>query len=340
MLAKKALLASALARTGVACMALHGRCFGVQDRLTVIAYHRVMDIGGEDSFPFDPELVSATCDDFLRQMEFVRRHFTPVTFAEVVAAIEGRKKLPKRPIIVSFDDGHLDNYLNAFPVLKQLGMPATIFLATGYIGVEGTFWFDRVAELLFRANAGMLRVECLGYSAVLGDIRSKRSACHLLLEALKRVPNHVRLQALAELEETVGVQFPSQARNATLDWAQVREMSAGGIEFGSHTVSHPILTKLDDAELFHELHDSRERIRRETGQAAEVLAYPAGNAYAFDDRVIAAARQCGYKLGVSYISGVDRLSSLSHFAVRRLHGERYLSFDQFQAMLAFPAVFA
>lgn len=312
-----------------------------RDRLCILAYHRILDIPDESSFPFDPELVSAGIEQFADQMTFVRKYFNPVSLSDVIAAIDGGQRLPARPIVITFDDGHRDNYTNAFPILKRLEMGATIFLSSGYVGGSGTFWFDRVAEVFFGADAGVLQVECVDFSAIVGDVPSRRIACEVFLEQLKRVPNRMRVQALGELEARFGSKIPSGANgDATLDWAMVREMSGAGIEFGSHTVTHPILTTLGDDELDAELQTSRETIRQATGQSVDAIAYPAGNAYAFDDRVIAAAKRCGYKLGVSYVSGINRLASLDRFGIRRLHVERYISSDQFQAMLALPELFA
>lgn len=336
---KKALLAKAWTGSGLANVLLAVPPVVGNDRLIILAYHRVFDVSDENSFPFDPELISAGTVAFAGQMQFVREHFTPIKFSDVIEARARGGPLPRRPIVITFDDGHLDNYTHAFPVLKALGIPATIFLSSGYIGASGTFWFDRLAELLFRAESGPLRLTSLAYSVVLGDVASRRHATELLQETLKRVPNSLRLQAIAELEKSLGRELAPLPGSAVLNWEQVREMASAGIEFGSHTVSHPTLTMLDDDELDRELHESRMKIRQETGQSVEVIGYPVGNAYAFDERVVRAAKRCGYKLGVSYVSGVSRMRGLDEFALRRLHIERQVTFADFCAMLSLPGIF-
>lgn len=309
--------------------------------LTILAYHRVYDINDESDFPFDLDLISASVEEFAWQMEYISKHFTPITFQTLMAHIESGKSLPSRPVIVTFDDGHEDNYRYAFPVLKTLGIPATIFLSTEYIGSTTTFWFDRLAYLLFNAPTNRLTIQDLGLELLLGDISSRRRAVAILLQHLKHVPNRQRLEAQRKIEQAISLEIhPTDLhKSLPLNWAQIREMRDSGIEFGSHSVSHPILTKLDDAELMAELTDSKSTIEQEIGCKICALAYPVGGNHAFDDRVIAAAKAAGYKLGISYLSGVNRLGCLERFALRRLHMERYISRACFQGMLSLPEVF-
>ena len=308
-------------------------------RLTVLAYHRVFDLGDEAGFPYDPELVSATPADFAWQMEFVCRHFNFITFETLVAYREGRSRLPKCPAIVTFDDGHLDNYEVAFPILKRLGIPATIFLSTGYVGGGGTFWFDRVAHLLYRARQGTVEIRDIGFSAELRGVASRRQAAERLLGMLKRVCDEERLAALGKLEEIdTSKTEPDATGSAVVNWDQVREMSRAGIEFGSHSVTHPILTALPDDALDRELRQSKQAIELQTGKQCDVFAYPVGSG-AFDARVLEATRRCGYKLGISYASGTNPLGALDAYAIRRLHIERYTTRAYFQSVLAMPSIF-
>ena len=87
----------------------------------------------DDGFAFDPGLVSASPEAFRRQMIHLREHFHPVTCREVVAALDGGPPLPRDAVLVTFDDGYDDNHAFAFPILRETGVPATFFVATGHI---------------------------------------------------------------------------------------------------------------------------------------------------------------------------------------------------------------
>lgn len=339
---KKAILADLLLRLGVTHTVLAARHYLGRD-LLILAYHRVLDIGDESRFPFDPELVSATPAEFAWQMEWLRRYATPVSFQDVFDALDGRRRLPHRPAIVTFDDGFEDNYTHAFPVLRRAGIPATIFIASGYIGSGEIYWYDFIAHVIYHAPAGEFGITGLGLSLPLDDtIASRRRAAETVLEVLKRVPDTRRCEIVENLRNTRTEHLPAEERHLSrpMSWDQVREMSRAGIEFGSHSVSHPILANLDDASLTRELVDSKAVIEREIGKPAQVLAYPVGQDFAYDGRVVQTARAAGYRLAVSYISGVNRLRALDHYGLRRLHVERYTRRADFSAMLALPEIFA
>lgn len=310
------------------------------DSLRVLAYHRVLDIPLEDNFPDDPELVSASVADFAWQMKFVKRHFTPMGLSEVIHAIDSGSRLPPRTVVVTFDDGHFDNYINAFPILREEGVPATIFLSTDYIGTSRQFWFDRVMTLLYFAPAGRLAVRSAQVEEVLTDIASRRRTGALLVQRLKRTQDPRRQAMLDEVEELLGGSVPTShaQRPFAMSWEQVGQMARAGIEFGSHAMSHQVLTMLDNDALAHELRESRRLIQAQTGQAVESVAYPVGSADAYDERVISCAKACGYRLGVSYRPGINLMGRLERFALTRLRVERYISRSKFQSLLCLPGV--
>lgn len=313
------------------------------DEVPILAYHRVFDIGQEAAFSFDPDLVSASSSAFAWQMQYLRDRYHPITFQTLLNVMDGKEELPPRPVIVSFDDGYDDNYLNAFPVLRSLEMPATIFVSTGYVGSGKPFWFDLVAHILYHAPTGTMTVKALGITLSLdASVDSRRVAASRLLSALKRVSNAQRLDILDWLEHEHGAAMrPADFRlSRPLDWNQIREMSATGMEFGSHTVNHPILSRLDDDELRQELTESRRHLERELGKPAPVLAYPVGGPEEFNEKVTQAAIAAGYRLGVSYMPGVNRLGHMDRFRLRRQHVERYISNAYFAGLLSLPEIFA
>ena len=341
MIGKRQLAARVFSASGAARLLLNLR-MASRKVLTVLAYHRVYDIGDESLFPFDPELISASTEGFAWQMEFVRRYYSPICFGDLLEALHHGKPLPPRSLIVSFDDGHLDNYIHAFPVLKSLGIPATIFLSTDYIGSTRTFWFDRVVALIYHAPAGEVNIARLLLKLTLGhQVSMRRSAAQEILSRLKLLPDSERHAVLGDLETMLSQYCPESVSCASgaLTWEQVLEMSRAGIEFGSHTVTHPVLTMLEDTQLHYELAESKRVLESKLGHAVPVLAYPVGGHHAFDQRVIASARGCGYHLGVSYLSGVNPLDALETFSIKRLHVERYTTRSDFTAMLALPTLF-
>jgi peptidoglycan/xylan/chitin deacetylase (PgdA/CDA1 family) len=337
---RKSQLATALTRSRITSVlrAVRGATL---DEVPILAYHRILDSWTEHDYPFDLDLISASREDFKWQMQFVAEHYSPITFATLIESLKTRSKLPPRPIIVTFDDGFDDNFHVAFPVLKDLKMPATFFISTGYIDQARTFWFDWLHYL------GKQALPVCGLR--FGDFECARTtaektagAIDALFAYAKRLPDAALRSNLQTLETDLGVAYPPRGfpQSFPLTWDQVREMSAGGMEFGSHTVSHPILANLSSEALAAEMVQSKLQIEKQIGEPTEILSYPNGDAKAFDAKVIAAAKRAGYYLGASYLNGTNHISRLEHFSLKRLHVERYTTRDDFTGMLSMPEILA
>lgn len=341
-MSKRAMLATFLDKAGL------GSTLGsirhvLTSEVLLLGYHRVLDIPDEERFPFDPELVSASVAQFRWQMQMLSDRYSPITCETLIQYLDGKGSLPKRPVIVTFDDGFADNYEHAFPVLKEIGIPATIFISTDYIGTDKVFWFDRVVQVLLQSKQVKLVFESLGgmYLQLGQTVSSRRSASERLLVILKSIPDAKRLQAIEELEQHAERDMPASDRELSriLSWRQVVEMSQSGIEFGSHSRSHPVLARLDEAGLVNELRGSREVLEERIGKPVRVLSYPVGGFNDISETVTREVQAAGYRLGVSYVSGTNYLPSFDRFRMRRQHIERYLSQSYVKSMLNFPELF-
>jgi peptidoglycan/xylan/chitin deacetylase (PgdA/CDA1 family) len=142
--------------------------------------------------------------------------------------------------------------------------------------------------------------------------------------ALKAVARELapgeREEAIERIAEAHGVELPRRppAEFGPVTWEQAREMDAGGVEIGSHTVSHPILTTTDDAQLRRELRDSRARLEAELGRAVELFCYPNG---AFDERVRREAAGAGYLCAVTTEPGLNDRRAADPLMLRRVPAE-------------------
>ena len=208
---------------------------------------------------------------------------------------------------ITFDDGWRDVYENAYPLLRSHGIPATVFLPTGFIGTRNWFWTDRLVRLLNTWNPG---TEKRGVRAsVESFLRGKGipgvsdgMGLHGIIEAMKRLRQEEIDRILCALSE-VGGTDPALEERVFLAWDEVGEMFRSGLVlFGSHTESHRILTTLSDDEVSLELRRSKERL-----VAAGVVdptfipfAYPNGN---HTDRIAAMAYASGYCLAVTTEKG-------------------------------------
>ncbi|MBM3695449.1 MAG: hypothetical protein FJW79_05905 [Actinobacteria bacterium] len=296
-----------------------GALFGGR-RLTVLAYHRVADphAAGFDSYRRN---VSATPAEFAAQMDYVAEHFHPVSLEQVEAALDGGPGLPRRPLLVTFDDGYRDNLTAAWPALQERGIPMTVFLATGFIGGGEGFPWDRAAWC-FRHTA--LRHATL---PVVGErswaaAEEREAVLGAWLEALKRLPDAAREEALEALPGTLGVALPDDAfPNLCLTWGEVREMAGAGVSFGAHTEQHPILTRVPPERARSEVRGSRRRLEDELGTAVRTFAYPNGGRADVDETTVRLLSEEGFRLGFTLLPGPERPSAArrSPLLLRRIY---------------------
>ena len=289
--------------------------------LTILAYHRVMPTDALESYPFDPELISATPSQFDTQMRYVREHLHPVSLQDVIAQIEQRTPLPPSAVAVTFDDGFADTYRYAFPVLRRYQIPATIFVSTGYVDSGEPFWFELASYLVYRVPPHSLEPQD-GIRLPTGNSWTDRTASLRRLHSiLKDLPNSTRLKVL----DTWAHQYSSELTHGAsrhsgpISWPQITEMAASGIRFGSHTVTHPNLTRVTNEDLNRELTESKYVLESKLQQPIDSIAYPIGTPSAFNSKVLHAAHAHKFKLGLTYVSGANLFPIQSPLQLRR-HG--------------------
>jgi peptidoglycan/xylan/chitin deacetylase (PgdA/CDA1 family) len=222
----------------------------------------------------------------------LRQYYQPVSLAQVLEAVRSNRPLPPRAAAVTVDDGYRDFFSIAFPVVQHYGIPATVFLVTDFLDGRLWLWWDAVRYLLERTTVEHLPEE--PGPPVGGAVRVAR-----LLQAIPQWPDRQRHEFMAHLPERLGVPLPAQppAEYAPLRWDEVRAMRTHGIEFGSHTKTHPILPRVESADvLAEELRHSKQRIEEELQAPVHYFCYPNGD---WDHRTVEGVAAAGYGLAVT-----------------------------------------
>ncbi len=246
-------------------------------------------------------VVSATCSDFEEQMEYLAGNCTVIGTEKLRQIMAGRCSLPANPVMVTFDDGYMDNYLYAYPVLRRLRLPAVISLTTGHIGGLQPFWWDRLEYALFNTTKGMVRA--LGPLS-LATWQAREKARRLMLVRLKKLSERQKKQKLEEVEKELGV-WAKGSRHMFLGWRQVREMAGSGIEFAAHTVTHPILTRVSLADARREIRASKQEIEKRTGRPVQLFTYPNGQEEDMSERLDKEIAKAGFSFALSTSYGVN-----------------------------------
>jgi peptidoglycan/xylan/chitin deacetylase (PgdA/CDA1 family) len=263
--------------------------------LTILIFHRVLPAPD----PLRPgEPVAETFD---LQMKFLAGHFAVLPLLEAVERLR-RRALPRRACCITFDDGYADNLTVAQPILQAHRLPATVFVATGYLD-GGRMFNDAVIDAIARAGP-VLDLRQLGLGRhPLATVAERRAAVADILQQLKYRPPVERDAGVERLVELAGCE--ALPRDIMLTSDQVRELSRRGIEIGGHTVAHTILTTLDDDRARQELSAGKQRLEAIIGRPVRTFAYPNGRPerdYAARHAVM--IREAGFDLAVTTASGV------------------------------------
>ncbi|MFI4957533.1 MAG: polysaccharide deacetylase family protein [Lysobacterales bacterium] len=310
----------------------------VRQDLRILAYHRVLTVQDSNAFDFDLDLVSTSADGFREQMQLLQRDFSPTALGDVIAALDAGTRLPTNAVVVTFDDGYDDNYRVAYPILRELGVPATFFVSTSHIDSGRPFGYDWLVHMILRAPVQRLVLPELDLDLPMPPLRAeRRQLASQVLRRMKGFGDAVQSSIIGRLERDW--QMPSDAGHPDcrpMSWDALREMKASGFEIGSHGVGHCMLAKLPPEQLEAELVESRAALERELGEPAILLSYPVGGDLAFDRRVMEATMAAGYQAACSYICGTNPQSALNRYALHRLPVERVMGTGWFAAMLTLP----
>jgi peptidoglycan/xylan/chitin deacetylase (PgdA/CDA1 family) len=266
---------------------LDGARAGGGGRAVILAYHRILPRARLARFPLLEDLVTPL-EEFEAQMALLERRARVLPLEELFAALREGRTPPPGTVCLTFDDGYADNFHHAFPVLRRLRLPATVFLATGHVGgARGLFWWDEVARWR-SAGVRAVEIERLGPRRL--DSRARRDA---LIRELKTLPVDEIVRRLGDAAARAGVPPDPDAARDFLTWDQVRAMQEDGIRFGAHTVTHCILPREPEARRRREIEESRRAVEDATGRPCPLFCYPDGAATGAIAREVGAAGFAG-----------------------------------------------
>ncbi|MEK6735504.1 MAG: polysaccharide deacetylase family protein [Pseudomonadota bacterium] len=273
---------------------------GKRGRLSIVIYHRVLT---ESDLLLGNKVNSDTFDSHLG---YLTRYFNILPLSEAVQRLSSGT-LPSRAACVTFDDGYADNVEIALPILQKHGVPATFFIATGFIN-GGIMWNDKVIELIRRAPGDTLDLGKIGLgNHAISSISQRQQLLFPLIDKLKYLPFEERHRRVDQLCELVPVALPD---NLMMTSEQIRKLHQAGMEIGGHTINHPILARLDDNLAFSEIANGKEMLESIIGEPVHLFAYPNGKPG--QDYLLqhpAMIKKIGFKAAVSTAWGAARRST-------------------------------
>ncbi len=278
---------------------LVGRALGyaLPHRITVLAYHRIVP----DSLKPLPQCevnYSALESVFRSHLNVLASCTNVIPASRLAGWIHGRSTIPPNASIITFDDGYRDNLAHALPILQESKLPAIVYLTTGHVGTQTPLYWDLAAHCFRQAAPGTYCLPKIG-ERVLQPETLDRVALEWISAIKGNVPDQRNRAALA-LADVLNVEVdPMVFKGLYLSWDDVRAMHAMGVEFGAHTVTHPILSTLSAMQAQQEIVDSKRKIEEELGKSISSFAYPNGLPNDYAEIHADMVQKAGFKMAVT-----------------------------------------
>jgi peptidoglycan/xylan/chitin deacetylase (PgdA/CDA1 family) len=264
--------------------------------IPILSFHRVND----ERDPFFPSMPTAM---FAARMQHIARNYLVLSLDEVAERL-GRGRMPRNALALTFDDGYRDFFTHAAPILARFGLPATVFLATGFIGTTEMAWYDGLATAVKTGRRDALELAS-GETLPLLSAAQRLVALRELLRRLKGLPDEDRQAAIEDLVRRLDPVETGRPKRLMLTWDEVVALKGLGFSIGAHTVSHPILARMTAEVAWREIHGSKVAIERILGTPVRTFAYPNGGVTDYDSSTVDLVRRAGFSCAVSTRRGLN-----------------------------------
>lgn len=271
-------------------------CNLIDTPIIVLIYHRVTTLSS------DPQQLAVSPTNFLAHMLFLRDNFPILRFEDDWSNI-------KEPsVVITFDDGYADNVRDALPVLENVGVPATFFVSTGWLGSNREFWWDELERILLGEGKFPSRFELCDES--LG--KEWTTKCHKDRIALyqeihlmiKKIDVVRREDWFNQLHAWAGTAEEGRLTHRAMTICELQKLATSGLTtIGAHTVSHTPLATLSSHEQQLEIVESKKELEKLTGREVKVFSYPFGGKSDYSNETVRLCRNAGFVRAASNFPG-------------------------------------
>jgi peptidoglycan/xylan/chitin deacetylase (PgdA/CDA1 family) len=306
-------------------------------KAVILHYHRVAEL------PTDPHRLCVTPDHFAEHLGVLGKFAFPMRLDQLVSSLRNQDSRHFR-IVITFDDGYADNLIYGKPILERYDMPSTVFIATGYMNSDREFWWDELERILLMPGTLPetlhLRAQGKEYHWELGEAihyseeafqthrswiiesanapGTRQHLFRILWQLLHSMTSDERDQALQRLLIWSGAASGARPSYRTLSSQEVTRLAVGGlIEVGAHTVSHPVLSRLDVREQLCEIQGSKAQLEEILGAPVTSFSYPFGLQSDYTAETVRLVREGGFTCACSSVADIV-WSDTDYFQLPRL----------------------
>jgi len=293
-------------------------------KFLILCYHRV-GLGGVPLYTqLSPELFEA-------QMRHLRKNYRIVSLEVGLRTL--RDPQDSEPCVaITFDDGYRDVYTHAFPILRRYSIPATVYLIWDSMETGEVSWYDRIFLALQVVPESQFEIDldCRHCFELFTPERRFYSALEIVRH-LRAASNDRRKEICSEIERRIPLP-QKHLQEKILTWEQVHAMQSAGVSIGSHTVSHPVVSRLSETEMKNELEDSKKRLEKKLTCPVLDFAFPFGHSEDCGSAALGLLDDLGYRSGVTTVSGANTRRS-NPFSLHRVQVDEQHTLAQFALLL-------
>lgn len=264
--------------------------------VVVLVYHRVTELAD------DPEMIAVSPDNFRRQLEFIKKRFLILNLAEEW------NNLQKPAVVITFDDGYADNMLQALPIMEEVGVPATFFVSTAYIGTDQLFWWHRLEAILLREAVFPSHFELqdprFGRVWKTTSLEQRKRLYASLCMLMRRLAPDSQEAWLSQLENWAGPGVLPTDLHRMMTQEELQTLAESPLAtIGAHTVSHSALSALTEGQQREEIFSSKAALEKITGNTITTFSYPFGRKNEYNRASIDLCREAGFTRVAANVPG-------------------------------------
>jgi peptidoglycan/xylan/chitin deacetylase (PgdA/CDA1 family) len=268
----------------------------------VLLFHRV------DNLSTDPYLLAVSQENFHAQVSFLKKEYNLLSTEEFAGCLTSRKRLPKKTILLTFDDGYADNLYKAIPILENLGAEALFFITTSLLGTDKEFWWDELERifLLTKDLPPILRFVTgkQEHEFTTGSAEEARKTFNQLHPIIKYQHYETRDKLLAYFRKWAGIGDTGRATHRVMNWEEVKTFSQSkSAVIGAHTLHHSPLSIFNYQTQLEEIGQSKKLLEDKINKPVNYFSYPFGIKRDYNADSIAICRELGFSLSFSNFPG-------------------------------------
>ena len=267
-------------------------------KILTLLYHRVNTIDN------DINLLAVSPEHFREQMEWLKKNYPIVRFED------DWNLSTEDSVCITFDDGYMDNFTNALPVLKELRIPATVFVSTGTMNTRQEFWWDDLERNIYAGNKRRnpvfeLEDELFSYSWEVNTYEQQEElykTLHWLM--YNKISIDQRENWMGQLYKWNGWDKNGREQNKPCQTKECLSQDISLITIGAHTIHHPSLAYLGAAEQEYEIVESKKMLENQFGQSVLTFSYPFGGKGDYTNETIEICKKAGFVKAASNYPGI------------------------------------